>query len=409
MNIIGNLNAWLYFGIFAGLVSLGIAIYIYFWVVRQDPGSARAQQVAGWIRAGANAYLKKLYSALTALAVVISIILAIVFSIEKAALASEAGYTLSIPLGIVMAVAFILGALCSALAGFMGMRVAVEANVRTANAAQTSLAKAFRLSFYSGSVLGLAMVGLAVIGMSIIFLITNSAQAVLGFSFGASTLALLAKAGGGIYTKTADIAADLVGKVELGIPEDDPRNPAVVADNVGDNVGDVAGMGADIFDSYVASAVAVMLLGASMSLNANGRMFTVLPLILCSLGIIASLIGIQFVRVKEGQKPGPALNFGTVFTCVVFAIMMVVLKLLSPTLPWGIVWAGFAGLVAGVIIGFTSDYFTNENYKPVTGNQPCFNLWFGNYHYYWFQLRFDFDCSLSDWNCCSHSCCLCGR
>lgn len=366
MNIIGNLNAWLYFGIFAGLVSVGIAIYIYYWVVRQDPGSARAQEVAGWIRDGANAYLKKLYSALTALAVIISIIMAIVFSIDSAALASETGYSLPVPLGIVMAIAFVLGALCSALAGFLGMRVAVEANVRTAHAAETSLAEAFKLSFYSGSVLGLAMVGLAVIGMSIILLITNSAQAVLGFSFGASTLALLAKAGGGIYTKTADIAADLVGKVEIGIPEDDPRNPAVVADNVGDNVGDVAGMGADIFDSYVASAVAVMLLGASMSLNAQvGRMYTVLPLILCSLGIIASLIGIQFVRVKEGQKPGPALNFGTVFTCVIFAVMLFILKLLSPTLPWGIVWAGLAGLVAGVIIGFTSDYFTNDAYKPV--------------------------------------------
>lgn len=366
MDILNNLDAWLVVGILFGLASVGIAVYIYFWVVKQDPGSERAKEVASWIRTGANAYLKKLYSALTILAVVISIILAIVFSIDSAALASETDYHLAIPLGIVMAIAFVLGALCSALAGFMGMRVAVEANVRTAHAAETSLASAFRLSFYSGSVLGLAMVGLAVIGMSLILLITNSAQAVLGFSFGASTLALLAKAGGGIYTKTADIAADLVGKVEIGIPEDDPRNPAVVADNVGDNVGDVAGMGADIFDSYVASAVAVMLLGSSMSLNAlNGRIFTVLPLILCAMGIIASLIGIQFVKVKEGQKPGPALNLGTVLTCVIFSIMLFVLKLFSPSLPWGIVWSGLAGIVAGVIIGFTSDYFTNDNYKPV--------------------------------------------
>ncbi|HNY84426.1 MAG TPA: sodium/proton-translocating pyrophosphatase, partial [Anaerolineaceae bacterium] len=235
MNIIGNLNAWLVVGILAGLASVGMAVYIYFWVIKQDPGSERAREVAGWIRSGANAYLKKLYSALTTLAVAIAIVIAIVFSIDKAALASETDYRLAIPLGIVMAIAFVLGALCSAVAGYMGMKVAVEANVRTANAARTSLAEAFKLSFYSGSVLGLAMVGLAVVGMSLIYLVTNSAQAVLGFSFGASTLALLAKAGGGIYTKTADIAADLVGKVEIGIPEDDPRNPAVVADNVGDN------------------------------------------------------------------------------------------------------------------------------------------------------------------------------
>ena len=366
MNIIGNLNAWLVVGILAGLASVGMAVYIYFWVIKQDPGSERAREVAGWIRSGANAYLKKLYSALTTLAVAIAIVIAIVFSIDKAALASETDYRLAIPLGIVMAIAFVLGALCSAVAGYMGMKVAVEANVRTANAARTSLAEAFKLSFYSGSVLGLAMVGLAVVGMSLIYLVTNSAQAVLGFSFGASTLALLAKAGGGIYTKTADIAADLVGKVEIGIPEDDPRNPAVVADNVGDNVGDVAGMGADIFDSYVASTVAVMLLGTSMAMNsASNRMFIVLPLILCTLGIFASLIGIQFVRVKEGQKPGPALNLGTVLTCIIFAVMIVLLKLLSPTMPWGVVWAGLAGIVAGVVIGFTSDFFTNENYKPV--------------------------------------------
>jgi K(+)-stimulated pyrophosphate-energized sodium pump len=188
---------------------------------------------------------------------------------------------------------------------------------------------------------------------------------VLGFSFGASMLALLAKAGGGIYTKTADIAADLVGKVEVGIPEDDPRNPAVVADNVGDNVGDVAGMGADIFDSYVASAVAVMLLGASMGLGqAEHIKYTVVPLILCMLGIIASLIGVSLVRVKEGQKPGPALNRGTIVTCIIFAILLYIFVRFTDVNP-GIFWAALTGLVAGVIIGFTSDYFTNDVRKPV--------------------------------------------
>ena len=227
-----------------------------------------------------------------------------------------------------MAICFLFGAICSASAGFLGMSVAVEANVRTATAAKTNLSSAFRLSFYAGAVLGLAMVGVAVLGMSLIYLITRDAQAVLGFSFGASTLALLAKAGGGIYTKTADIAADLVGKIELGIPEDDPRNPAVVADNVGDNVGDVAGMGADIFDSYVAAAVAVMLLGASFSLQGklDPILYTVLPLIICILGTAASLIGIQFVRVKDEGDPGAALNRGTIFTCLIFILMILGLK-----------------------------------------------------------------------------------
>jgi K(+)-stimulated pyrophosphate-energized sodium pump len=210
--------------------------------------------------------------------------------------------------------------------------------------------------------MGLAMVGLAVLGMSVIYLITGSADTVLGFSFGASALALLAKAGGGIYTKTADIAADLVGKVEVGIPEDDPRNPAVVADNVGDNVGDVAGMGADIFDSYVASAVAVMLLAASS--RTMDATYVVLPLILCTLGIFASLLGIQFVRVGKNGKPGPALNFGTVITTVIFAAMVVALVLLSDV-NIGVLWATLTGLITGVVVGFTSDYFTSEDRKPV--------------------------------------------
>ena len=267
--------------------------------------------------------------------------------------------------GLTMALAFIAGAFSSAVAGYLGMRVAVEANVRTATAANFSLAKAFKVSFNGGAVLGLAMVGMAIIGMSAILLWTGTPEAVLGFSFGASILALLAKAGGGIYTKTADIAADLVGKIEVGIPEDDPRNPAVVADNVGDNVGDVAGMGADIFDSYVASAVAVMVLGASIGLTqAEQLKFTVIPLILCVLGIFASLLGIALVRVKEGQKPGPALNRGTIITTIIFAIFLFIFVYFTNVNP-GVFWAALTGLIAGVIIGFTSDYFTNDNFKPV--------------------------------------------
>ena len=352
---------WIYIGIVAGLISIGVAIFLFYWVKRQDPGSPRAQQVASWIRDGARSYLKRLYTALTLVAVVLGIILAVIFSLHLGE--ADNAVKFDIANGGKMAGAFVFGALCSALAGYMGMGVAVEANVRTATAAKESLNKAFRLSFYAGSVMGLAMVGLAVIGMSVIYLLTHQPEAVLGFSFGASALALLAKAGGGIYTKTADIAADLVGKVELGIPEDDPRNPAVVADNVGDNVGDVAGMGADIFDSYVASAVAVMLLGSTMA-NNPGQQYTILPLVLCTLGIVASLIGIQFVRVKENGRPGNALNRGTIITCIIFAAFVAALVLIGK-MNLSILWSTVTGLVVGVVIGFTSDYFTSDQYKPV--------------------------------------------
>jgi K(+)-stimulated pyrophosphate-energized sodium pump len=245
------------------------------------------------------------------------------------------------------------------------MTIAVKANVRTAVAAQRGLNPAFAVSFNAGSVMGLAMVGLALIGMSVIFAITGTPQMVLGFSFGASMLALLAKAGGGIYTKTADIAADLVGKVEVGIPEDDPRNPAVVADNVGDNVGDVAGMGADIFDSYVASAVAAMLLGAALPLQGGElTLYTIFPLILCMLGAFASLIGLQFVKVREGGKPGRALNMGTIYTTIIFGVMIVAVVLVAG-MDMAALWATLAGLITGVIIGFTSDFFTGDDRPPV--------------------------------------------
>jgi K(+)-stimulated pyrophosphate-energized sodium pump len=356
---------WLLAAVVAGVASAGVAAWLYFWVKRQDAGSERAQQVAGWIREGATSYLRSLYMALGGVAVVLGLIIAVVFSLDIEQL--SIGVVQVDPLsGVGMAVAFLVGALCSALAGYMGMTVAVAANVRTATAARHNLNRAFRVSFYGGAVMGLAVVGLAVIGMSLIYLLTGDPELVLGFSFGASALALLAKAGGGIYTKTADIAADLVGKVEVGIPEDDPRNPAVIADNVGDNVGDVAGTGADIFDSYVASTVAAMLLGTAVfagdpSLQAR---YTVFPLVLCTLGIVASLVGMRFVRVGEDGKPGPALNRGTIITCVIFGVLATAVVLLGGY-NLGVLWATLAGLTAGVLIGFTSDYYTSSDREPV--------------------------------------------
>ena len=354
-------NYWLIISIAASLISIGVAVYLFFWVKRQPAGSERAQEVASWIREGSQTYLKRLYTTLTVVSVVLGFILAIAFSFDFSDIAT--GKVSVVPLnGLETAVSFVVGALCSAIAGYLGMAVAVEANVRTATAAKDSINKAFRLSFYAGSVMGLAMVGLAVLGMTLIFIITDNPESLMGFSFGASTLALLAKAGGGIFTKTADIAADLVGKVEVGIPEDDPRNPAVVADNVGDNVGDVAGMGADIFDSYVASVVAVMILGASSS--KLGYDYVVLPLVICTLGIVASLIGIQFVNIGKHGKPGRALNSGTIITTIIFSILVVVFVLSTDINP-GTIWATIIGLVAGIIIGFTSDYFTSDERKPV--------------------------------------------
>ena len=361
-----NTTNWLYAGLVAGVASMAVAVYLYYWVKRQDAGSEKAQMIAGWIKEGAASYLKKLYGALGIAALILGTMIAVtfVFDIEHLGLGT---FEPKIDRGLTIAAAYLIGAFCSAIAGYMGMTVAVRANVRTATAAQTDLPRAFRVAFYAGAVMGLAMIGVGVIGMSGIYLLTRDPEIVLGFSFGASTLSLLAKAGGGIYTKTADIAADLVGKVELGIPEDDPRNPAVVADNVGDNVGDVAGMGADIFDSYIASSVAAMLLGASaVAGGARGAAdaYIVLPLILCVVGIVASLISIQFVRVGKSGDPGNALNNGTVISCFLFAGLTAAVVFGFGFNP-GVFVATVSGLAIAMMIGFTTGYFTSDKYRPV--------------------------------------------
>lgn len=353
-------RVWLFIAVAIGALSVGVALRRYFWVKKQNPGSEEAQAIAGWIREGARTYLRHLYTALGLLVAVLGLVIAIMFSFQYT---DGGGVTADPRYGTMMALAFISGAFCSATAGYLGMTVAVTANARTSYAAGQGVNKAFRLAFNAGSVMGLAVIGLAIIGMSVIYLLTGEPEVVLGFSFGSSTLALLTKASGGIYTKTADIAADLVGKIEVGIPEDDPRNPAVVADNVGDNVGDVAGMGADIFDSYVASTVAVMVLGLSLNVGVQER-YIAFPLILCALGTIASLIGSQFVRVGERGAPGAALNRGTLITCALLITMVVALVLLGGY-NIGVMWAVLAGLIAGMVIGFTSNYYTSKEYRPL--------------------------------------------
>ena len=232
-------------------VSVLVAIYLYFYINKQSAGTTKMQEISNAIEEGARAFFKVEFKYLGAFVAVVAVVLAIF-------------------LNPTMAVAYVFGSICSAIAGVLGMTVALKANVRSANAAKEGLNKAFPIAFRGGAVMGLAVVGLALLGLSFVYALTGDPELVLGFSFGASAMALFAKIGGGIYTKTADVGADLVGKVEMNIPEDDPRNPGVIADNVGDNVGDVAGMGADLFDSYVASIVAVMTLGGADALVGFG-------------------------------------------------------------------------------------------------------------------------------------------
>jgi len=328
----------------AGVASIAFAVFLFFYVNKQDSGNPKMREIAAAIREGSNAYLKRQNKTLAVFVGIIAVIM-------------------GIALGYPMALAYVIGSIFSALAGLFGLNVAVRANVRTANAAEKSINKAFPIAFYGGAVMGLTVVGLALLGISIFYYIYRDPEIILGYSFGASSLAMFAKAGGGIFTKTADIGADLVGKVELNIPEDDPRNPAVIADNVGDNVGDVAGMGADLFDSYVASIVAAMIIG--LTLATVNPTYVVLPLLLAAAGIFASLIGMLFVPIGvRGGNPGAALNRGTYATTIVFAVLaFMIFRYLS--LDIGVFYATLAGLIAGIVIGMTSDFFTSIDRAPV--------------------------------------------
>jgi K(+)-stimulated pyrophosphate-energized sodium pump len=347
---------WLFIAPIAGIISILAAVYLYFYVSKQDSGNERMREISGAIREGANAYLKRQYSTLAIFVVIVAVVLLVAFWNSQ---------------GPERALAYVIGSICSGLAGYFGMNVALKANSRTANAARSGLSKAFPTAFYGGAVMGLSVVGLALIGISGLYYIFRSPEIVLSYSLGASSMALFAKAGGGIYTKTADIGADLVGKVEIGIPEDDPRNPAVIADNVGDNVGDVAGMGADLFDSYVASIAAAMILGATSLLGTLSRTltgqdisFVILPLLLAGMGIFASIVGMLFMKVSIKSNPGAALNRGTYITCIMFAVFAYVM-VSQVGMNIGIFYATLAGLVAGMVIGMTTDFFTSIDRTPV--------------------------------------------
>jgi len=345
---------WLVVAPIAGLTSISFSVYLFMYVDKQESGTPKMEEIATAIREGANTYLKRQNLTLGVFVAIMAAILALVF-----------GYANPV-YGLTASLAYIFGSICSTLAMYLGMNAAVRANVRTANAARKGLNKAFPVAFYGGAVMGFSIVGLALLGVSSLYYIFRDPTIILYFSFGASALALFAKAGGGIYTKTADVGADLVGKVEIGIPEDDPRNPAVIADNVGDNVGDVAGMGADLIDSYIASVVAAMIIGFETN-GVSTDIYTVLPVLVAALGVFASVLGSLFVRVGEKGNPGATLNRGTFSTCIIFAVLTFLLTSnvgLGQQESLGVYLPTLAGLVAGVIIGITTDFFTSIDRLP---------------------------------------------
>jgi K(+)-stimulated pyrophosphate-energized sodium pump len=343
----------------ASLISILVGLYFYRYVENQDSGTEKMREISDAIRLGARAFLKREYTVLFMFVGVVSVLLLMFLPTPI-----WAGDPLK---NIIISLSYIFGSVFSALAGFLGLTIATKANAKVANGAQQGLNRAFPVGFRGGAVMGFAVVGIGLLGVSIVYGIVGlppeeEVPAILAYSFGASALALFAKAGGGIFTKTADISADLVGKVELDLPEDDPRNPAVIADNVGDNVGDVAGMGADLFDSYVASIVAVMILGAALSLN-FGVQYIQIPLVFAGMGVFASIIGSFTVRVGKSGSPGSALNNGTYVTCVIFGVLTAIVTYYLGY-DWRIWGAATIGLAAGVIIGITTDYFTSEEKGP---------------------------------------------
>ena len=344
------------------------------WVTKQEVGNEKMATIAKNISSGAMSFLKAEYKILSIFVICLAILLYVKGENEEGSHG-------------MVALSFIVGAICSALAGFVGMRVATKANVRTTNAARKSLGKALEVAFAGGSVMGLGVVGLGVLGLSGLFAfyqqiwpgqdnLTLVLNVLTGFSMGASSIALFARVGGGIYTKAADVGADLVGKVEAGIPEDHPLNPATIADNVGDNVGDVAGMGADLFESYVGSIIGTMVLGAFIVTPgvAGGMGAVFLPLVIASFGIVMSIIGTLFVKVKEGGNPQTALNIGEfgsagLMVVVSYFVISAMIPESSTGLPngaTGIFLATISGLVAGLGVGKITEYYTGTGTKPVT-------------------------------------------
>jgi K(+)-stimulated pyrophosphate-energized sodium pump len=363
----------------AALVGLVMALIYANLVTRESPGDEKMQSIAEAIREGAMAFIRREYQILAAFVIIVFALIT-VFIWYKPAGGGESTYT-----GIYTAIAYALGAVCSMAAGFIGMNIATKANVRTTHGAEKGVREALLVAFRGGAVMGLTVAGLGLFGLSLVYMvfvkwwqvITNpagQASIIAGFSLGASSVALFARVGGGIYTKAADVGADLVGKVEAGIPEDDPRNPAVIADNVGDNVGDVAGMGADLYESYVGSIVAPIALAATVFAVSGVEGVTkgmLLPMLIAGVGILASVAASFFVRAREGAHLSRALNTGSYTAALLttagtlFVVLFWLKDVESVKHPIGFWIAIVAGLAAGLAIGWVSEFYTSDKYRPV--------------------------------------------
>lgn len=351
-------------------LAFAFAAYLYLWVKKQRTSNARIEEVSLLIKEGANTFMRREYLVLAKFAAVAAVIIFI--------LLPDPVWQGDILNNFTMAIAYIAGTVLSAIAGKIGILVATLSNGRTAEAAKEGLKPAFLIGFRGGAVMGLLVVGCSLLGVAAVLMLTGDSTILLGFSFGASSLALFAKAGGGIFTKTADISADLTGKVELGIPEDDPRNPAVIADNVGDNVGDVAGMGADLFDSNVAAMASALVIAQSLV----SESFANISMVFCYaiLGLFASILGIATARVGKNGSPTRALNSSTYVTTAIFLVLTALATMVFEGFSWRIWGASAVGLLVGVIIGITTDYFTDDT-KPIvrrvahaSGSGPAFTI-----------------------------------
>ena len=346
----------------AGGAALLFAALTAFNVLRADPGNQRMRAIGDSIREGAGTFLRREYLVLTPFVIIVAAGLWVLIDWWTLNDSDGGGWGI-FTLVPKTAIAYMAGTICSATAGFIGMSVAVRANVRTAAAAMHGLNPALRIACSSGSVMGITVVGIGLLGVTILYVIFQDVTVIAGFGMGASSIALFARVGGGIFTKAADVGSDLVGKIEAGIPEDDPRNPGVIADNVGDNVGDVAGMGADLFESYVSSIIAAMALAAAVSWKADAA---VLPLMLAGAGIVAAILGTFMVRSSEQADFGQLLwalrrgIYASAILLVVFALVIVLS--LDMEITW--FWAIVTGLAAGLIIGTSTEYYTSYEYKP---------------------------------------------
>lgn len=351
-----NQTAFEIISVVISVAAFAFAAWLYQWVKKQPSSNKKIAEVGEFIRKGAATFLNKEYRILARFAGVAAFIILI--------LLPSPVWQGNIIKNITMAISYIAGTVFSAIAGKIGIEVATIANMKSAEAAKKGIKPAFMTGFRGGAVMGMAVVGSSLLGVSAVLLITNNTTALLGFSFGASSLALFAKAGGGIFTKTADISADLVGKVELGIPEDDPRNPAVIADNVGDNVGDVAGMGADLFDSHVASMSAALVMAVALDRTGNSTLNASMVFCFAALGLLASIIGVAMARIGKNGDPTKALNNSTYITTFVYIILTTIATFVF-NFEWRIWGACIVGLLVGVVIGIATDYFTNDTKKPV--------------------------------------------